>query len=220
LRLRFPSAPASGVSGVYRQLRRVLQCIPAPILYSSGQQINAQVPFELAGQTSVQMQLVNRQVQVHLAETRMFAVADHQPAIFLATAGLTEPVSRLDALWRQPLHRPCRNRAECRWHPERTGTNPAVAGSTVTLFANGLGQLTPNLTTENGGGDKTAVTLTPGVVFLDPNLAPFNTTTKTIPGTLNGVRTGAVPGARRQLPSRVPPSHPLNSASTCASVLP
>ena len=180
-----PFVPASGVSASTANFGVFFNGIPAPILYSSGQQINAQVPFELAGQTSVQMQLVNRQVPLHLAETRTFAVADHQPAIFLATAGLTSPFPG----WTRCGDNLSIGPAAIALNADGTRndcTNPAVAGSTVTLFANGLGQLTPNLTTGTAAATP-AVTLTPGVVFLDPNLAPFNTTTKTIPGTLNGV---------------------------------
>jgi uncharacterized protein (TIGR03437 family) len=180
-----PFFPASGVSASTDNFGVFFNGIPAPILYSSGQQINAQVPFELAGQTSAQMQIVNTRIPSHLTETRTFAVADRQPAIFLSMPGSDEPVPRLDAMRRHPSIGP----AAIALNTDGTlndCTNPAVAGSTVTLFANGLGQLAPNLTTGTAAATP-AVTLTPGVVFLDPNLAPLTTTTKTIPGTLNGV---------------------------------
>jgi uncharacterized protein (TIGR03437 family) len=180
-----PFVPASGVSASTGNFGVFFNGIPAPILYSSGQQINAQVPFELAGQTGAQMQIVNTQIPLHLAETRTFAVVDRQPAIFLSMPGLTSPFPG----WTKCGDTLSIGPAAIALNADGTlndCTNPAVAGSTVTLFVNGLGQLTPNLTTGTAAAIP-AVTLTPGVVFLDPNIAPLTTTTKTIPGTLNGV---------------------------------
>jgi uncharacterized protein (TIGR03437 family) len=180
-----PFIPASGVSASTDNFGVSFNGIPAPILYSSGQQINAQVPFELAGQTSAQMQIVDTRIPLHLAETRTFAVADRQPAIFLSMPGLTS----LFPGWTQCGDTLSIGPAAIALNADGTlndCTNPAVAGSTVTLFVNGLGQLTPNLTTGTAAAIP-AVTLTPGVVFLDPNLGSLTTTTKTIPGTLNGV---------------------------------
>ena len=129
--------------------------IPAPILYSSGQQINVQVPFEVAGQTSVQMQLVNKQVPRYTLCSGTAAIGP--AALAVNTDGTVNDCS-----------------------------NPAVAGSTVTLFVNGLGQLTPALTTGTMAAAP-AVTLDPGVNLLGRNFSPLDTTTKTLPGALNGV---------------------------------
>ncbi len=65
--------------------------IAAPILYSSSQQINAQVPFELSGQTTVQMQVINKQVPLQLSETHTLSVIERQPSVFLAASGVTSP---------------------------------------------------------------------------------------------------------------------------------
>ena len=159
--------------------------IPAPILYSSGQQINVQVPFEVAGQTSVLIQVVNKQVPLPLVETHTFAVAERQPAIFLSTAGMTSPF---------PGYTLCSGTVSigpAALAVNADGTvndcsNPAVVGSTVTLFVNGLGQLTPALTTGTIAAAP-AVTLAPGVNLLGRNFSPLDTTTKTLPGALNGV---------------------------------
>ena len=180
-----PFIPAGGVAASTTDFGVFFNGIAAPILYSSGQQINAQVPFELAGQTSVQMQVVNKQIPLKLAETRTFAVTERQPAIFLSIAAFTSPF---------PGYTQCGGKvaigpAALAINADGTVndcTNPAVAGSTITLFANGLGQLVPALTTGTVASAP-AVTLSPGVIFLDPNLSPLKTTTMTLPGALNGV---------------------------------
>lgn len=180
-----PFTPASGVSSSTNDFGVFFNGIPAPILYSSGQQMNVQVPFELSGQTSVQMKVVNNQLPSPLAETRTFAVAERQPAIFLSTLATSSPF---------PGYTQCGESVSI--GPAALAINldgtvndcahPAVAGSPVTLFMNGAGQLTPALTT-GAVAPAPPVTLTPAVVVLDPNLSPLNTTTQTLPGSLEGV---------------------------------
>jgi len=180
-----PFIPPSGVSASTDNFGVFFNGIPAPILYSSGQQINVQVPFELAGQTSVQMQVVNKQVPLKLAETRTFAVAERQPAIFLSIAAFTSPFPG----WTRCGGTVAIGPAALAVNADGTVNdcaNPAVAGSTVTLFANGLGQLTPALTTGTVAAAP-AVTLAPGVNILEPNNSPLKTTTMTLPGALDGV---------------------------------
>jgi len=180
-----PFLPASGVSASTNDFGVFFNGIPAPILYSSGQQINTQIPFELAGQASVRVQVVNKQLPLKLAETYTLAVAERQPAIFLSTAAWTSPF---------PGYTQCGGTVAigpAALAVNADGTlndcaNPAVSGSTVTLFANGLGQLTPALATGTVAAAP-AVMLAPGVTLLDPNLSPLITETSTLPGALNGV---------------------------------
>jgi len=180
-----PFIPAGGIAPSSSDFGVFFNGVAAPILYSDGQQINVQVPFEIAGQSSVQMQVLDKQVPLTLAETRTLAVVDRQPAIFLTPAAENSPFS---------------------WYTVCGGTvaigkaalalnsdgsvndcaNPAAAGSVVTLFANGLGQVTPALSTGVISAAP-AATLTPNVDALDPNLGPIATTTRTVPGALTAL---------------------------------
>src|SRR5262249_14489965 len=73
-----PFIPQDGVAPSTASFGVTFNGIPAPILYSSGQQINVQVPFEIAGQSTVQMQIADNQIPLVLKETRTLAVADRQ----------------------------------------------------------------------------------------------------------------------------------------------
>jgi uncharacterized protein (TIGR03437 family) len=177
--------PPHGVSSSTSDFGVFFNGIPAPILYSSGQQINVQVPFEISGQTSVQMQIVNKQLPLPLSETHTFAVAERQPAIFLSTTALASPF---------PGYTQCGGTvsigpAALAINPDGTVNDcahPAIAGTSVTLFMNGAGQFTPALRTGIVAAPP-PVTLTPGMVILGPNLSPLKTTTQTLPGSLEGV---------------------------------
>src|ERR1035438_3170904 len=79
-------SPSSGVTPSTSTFGVYFNGIPAPILYSSAQQINLQAPFEIAGQTTVQMQVVDLQTPLHLSETYTLGVVQRQPAIYLAPA--------------------------------------------------------------------------------------------------------------------------------------
>jgi hypothetical protein len=60
--------------------------IPAPILYSAAQQINVQVPFEIAGQSTVQMKVIDQQTTLPVSETLTLGVVQRQPTAFLTPA--------------------------------------------------------------------------------------------------------------------------------------
>jgi uncharacterized protein (TIGR03437 family) len=177
--------PPGGFSSSTSDFGVFFNGIPAPILYSSGQQINVQVPFEISGQTSIQMQVVNKQLTLPLAETRMFAVAERQPAIFLSPLALSSPY---------PGYTQCGGTVSI--GPAALAINsdgtvndcahPAIAGTPVTLFMNGAGQFTFALRTGIVAAPP-PVTLTPGMVILGPSLSPLKTTTQTLPGSLEGV---------------------------------
>jgi uncharacterized protein (TIGR03437 family) len=139
--------------------------VPAPILYAAGQQINVQVPFEIAGQATVQMQVVDKQIPLALTETRTLPLVERQPAVFLSPDGIESPF---------PGYSVCHGAvsigtAAVALNADGTRNacdNPAVEGSVVTIFAEGLGQPTP-----------------PAVVgALDSRLAPLTTATQAIPG--------------------------------------
>jgi uncharacterized protein (TIGR03437 family) len=90
--------------------------------------------------------------------------------------------------------------------------NPATAGSTLTLFVDGLGVVTPALTT-GAIATAPAVALTPAVTVSDPHVNSLPAATLTIPGTVTAVQQvpvqlpkSAKPGAYLLAPS-------LNGAS-------
>lgn len=180
-----PFTPPGGVTASTSDFGVFFNGVPAPILYASAQQINVQVPFEIAGQTSVQMQVIDKQTPLPVSETRTLAVVERQPAIFLTPAAMAGPF---------PWYTQCGStvvigEAAIALNADGTlndCTHPAPAGSVVTLFLDGLGQVTPALTT-GAASQPPAVTLTPGVNFADPSLSPIPTTTTTVPGSLTAL---------------------------------
>jgi uncharacterized protein (TIGR03437 family) len=117
---------------------------PAPILYASATQINAIVPFELAGAS-------NASVEATFASARSnsitLPVTPSEPGIFSADASGKGPGAILDTTY----------------HLVST-TNPVSAGSIIQVFATGQGQTSP------GGVDGL---IEPGTLPLpSPLLAP------------------------------------------------
>ncbi len=91
--------------------------IPAPLLYVSARQINAQVPWEVSGEAQVA-------VTVNGASVGQFSVATAPtaPGVF-TTAGQAQALHADGTL--------------------ASVSNPAAAGETLTVYANGLGPVTP-----------------------------------------------------------------------------
>jgi uncharacterized protein (TIGR03437 family) len=179
--------------------------ILAPILYSSAEQINVQVPFEIAGQSTVQMQVTDNQIPLVLKETRTLAVADRQPAMFIAPEaiagafpGYTQCGSAISIGAPAVAINADGTLNDC--------THSAVAGSTVTLLVDGLGQVSPALAT-GVKATAPAATLTPGVDALLSNAVPIPMVTATIPGVLSGVN-----AVQFQVPPVVGPLSPVTIA--------
>jgi uncharacterized protein (TIGR03437 family) len=179
-----PFTPAGGVAGSTASFGVFFNGIAAPILYASAQQINVQVPYEIAGQTTVQMQVIDKQIPLALSETRTLGVVERQPSIFLTAAGSQSSF---------PGYSVCGGMvvigvAAVALNADGTlndCTNPAVAGTTVTVFLNGLGPVAPALVT--GGISQETVMLSPGVEVLDSNFAPVASVTSSVPGSISGV---------------------------------
>jgi uncharacterized protein (TIGR03437 family) len=159
--------------------------IAAPILYSSANQINLQVPYEIAGQSTVEMQLMSRETPLADSETITLAVDAQQPSVFLTAAAVNSAL---------PAYTVCGGSvvfgvAAAALNADGTVndcTNPARPGSTVTVFVNGMGQVTPALTT-GAIAMPPAVQLSPGVTAVDddgPNLA---VATLTVPSAVEGI---------------------------------
>jgi uncharacterized protein (TIGR03437 family) len=192
----FPFNPTGGVAQSTNTFGVFFNGIPAPILYSSDQQINVQVPFEIAGASTVQMQIVNKQIVNPVSETRTVGVVERQPSIFLSTAALASPFPGLSVCGAATKF----GQTALALNSDGTVndcTNPAIAGTMVTVFLNGFGVVTPALGT-GVISPSPAVTLAPS---MDPG--PFTGTTviatKSLPGSITGVaqvqlQAGAGPG--------------------------
>jgi uncharacterized protein (TIGR03437 family) len=104
---------------------------PAPLLYVSSGQVNVQVPFEVAQKDSTVMTV---SVGSNVAAVRMFAVTPSNPSLFLDTSASpvkcdpnlasTLPWVALLAMNSDGSRNSC--------------DNPAVSGSVVTIFLNGV----------------------------------------------------------------------------------
>jgi len=180
-----PFIPPTGVAASTASFGVYFNGIPAPILYSAAQQVNVQVPYEIAGQTSVQMQVVDQRTPLPTAETLTLGVVERQAAVFLTAAasgslfpgytvcnGAMALGSAAVALNADGSLNDC--------------NNPAAAGSVVTILIDGLGPVTPALVTGTIAAAP-PVFLTPGVVVLDPDLGPIPSTTLSVPGAIAGV---------------------------------
>jgi uncharacterized protein (TIGR03437 family) len=163
-------AQSSNTFGVF------FNSIPAPILYSSAQQINVQVPYEIAGANTVKMQVRSTQISNPVSETRTLGVVERQPAIFLSLAALLSPL---------PGYSTCGTteglgQAGLALNADGTlndCTNPATVGSAVTVFLNGFGPVTPAL--------PTGVIPPRPAVTLSPSLDPGSFTGTTVIATTN-----------------------------------
>jgi uncharacterized protein (TIGR03437 family) len=202
-----PFIPPGGVAASSATFGVFFNGIPAPILYSAAQQVNVQVPFEIAGQTTVQMQVIDQQIPLSVSETLTLGVVDRDPAVFLSPAASGSPF---------PGYTVCGGivaigTAAVALNADGTlndCTNPAISGSAVTVFLNGLGLVTPALAT-GAITQAPPVTLTPGVDALDGNLAPIISTTRSVPGSISGlaqVQLPLPPGAGPLAPFLVTPT--------------
>ncbi len=194
-----PFTPTAGVEASSSSLSVFFNGIAAPILYTSAQQINVQVPYEIAGQSGVQMQVTGTLTSLPVSESRTLAVAQRQPSVFLSTDAVESPLagysvcSSLIQLFEVAVALNADGTLnDC--------TNPAAGGSIVTIFLNGLGPVTPAQTT-GAISAAPAVALTPAV---NPNASEYTDVpvtalaTTTVPGSISGVAQ-----VRLQLPPSV-----------------
>ncbi len=105
--------------------------IAAPLFYVQANQINAQVPFEVAGQASAQLTVVYQGATVAGSTVTL---ADTSPALFTLNYGTGNAVAvNADG-------------------SINSDTNPAARGSIVTLYATGQGQTWPAGVTGQAAG--------------------------------------------------------------------
>jgi uncharacterized protein (TIGR03437 family) len=194
-----PYAPPGGVEASSSSLGVFFSGVPAPILYTSAQQINVQVPYEIAGQSGVQMQVTGTLTSLPVSESRTLAVAQRQPSVFLSTDASESPVTGFSVCGSlvQLFEAAVALNADGTLND---CTNPAAGGSIVTIFLNGLGPVTPAQTT-GAISAAPAVALTPAVdpsAGEEPGIQVTTLTTTTVPGSISGVAQ-----VRLQLPQNV-----------------
>lgn len=120
-------APTISAEGIYptrsSDVQVLLNGVAAPLLYLSPSQINAIVPFQVAGLDQVGLQVTTAN---YGSNPMLLACTDTSPALFTADGsgmGLAAAVNQ-DGRANSP-------------------TNPAAAGSVVTVFGTGFGITTP-----------------------------------------------------------------------------
>jgi uncharacterized protein (TIGR03437 family) len=163
-----PFLPTGGVAQSNDNFGVFFNGAPAPILYSAAQQINVQVPFEIAGASTVQMRVVSLNVTNPFIETRTLGVAARAPSIFLSAAALLSPLPGFSVCGGAKVF----GQTAVALNADGTlndCTNPAPAGTPVTVLV-------------NGGGSQSAPPFDPG---------PFTGTTviaqQTVPGAITGI---------------------------------
>jgi uncharacterized protein (TIGR03437 family) len=143
-----------------------------------------QVPYEIAGASTVQMQLLSQQIANPVSQTQTQGVVERQPAIFLSLAALTSPFPG----WSACGGATSLGQTALALNADGTVndcTNPAIAGSAVTVFPGGIGPATPALATE-------VIAPSPAAA-LSPSLVPGSFTgttviaTTSLPGSITGV---------------------------------
>jgi uncharacterized protein (TIGR03437 family) len=166
--------------------------IAAPILYTAANQINLQVPYEISGQTQVTMQVSSQSVSPAVSESYIFAVATRQPSVFVGEASFDAAIfdiatcNGLSIAGLQPL-------AFNADGSVNSCANPAAAGSTVTIFLNGLGVTTPAQTT--GSISPSAVAISPVAAAGSASGTTGAVPTQTLPGEIASVVQVQVPVA-------------------------
>jgi uncharacterized protein (TIGR03437 family) len=186
-----PDTPAAfriGTNGLVTSLDGVtvtFNGIPAPILYTSGIQINLQVPYEIAALGQVTMQVSSSMVAPPVSESYILAVAVRQPSVFISSNASSQPLFDLTACNGQNVSGlpPLALNAD---GTQNSCANPAASGSVVTIFLNGLGLTTPTLST--GAISDFVVALNPaaGMVNAGDALADF-LSTATLPGSIDSI---------------------------------
>jgi uncharacterized protein (TIGR03437 family) len=106
---------------------------PSPLLYVSGQQVNFQAPYEISGSSETDMTMTYSDVDGNkISDSRTLKVATSNPVAFLS-----QP-----SIFNQSF--PLALNADGTVNSQ---SNPAAAGSVVTIFIDGLGLTSPPLVT-------------------------------------------------------------------------
>ncbi|MGD1092340.1 MAG: SBBP repeat-containing protein [Bryobacteraceae bacterium] len=180
-----PALPANGFPTAFNGVTVTFNGIAAPILYTSGIQINLQVPYEVAGQSQVTMQISSQSVSPAVSESYTLAGVDYQPSVFLSSAGFQQPFLDITTCNSQQVAglQPLALNADGTLN---SCSNPAVSGSAVTIFLNGLGITSPSEMT--GAMNSSPIAVTPGVTLLVGDPTAVNIlSTETLPASITGL---------------------------------
>jgi uncharacterized protein (TIGR03437 family) len=158
--------------------------IAAPLLYTSSNQINLQVPFEIAGQSQITMQVTSQSVSPAISESYILAVVAREPGFFTGPADFSSPLADSAT---------CDGQIFAGLQPlavNADGTingcsNPATPGSMVTVFLNGLGVVTPALAT--GAIALSTAAVSPAAVLVPATGPPSALPTFTLAGAVSGI---------------------------------
>jgi uncharacterized protein (TIGR03437 family) len=171
------AVPSAGSAFSFQGVSVTFNGLAAPILYTSGQQINIQAPYEIAGQDSVEMQVVS--VLEGFAERKLLRVVQRQPSVFLSPDALLSDVpgfSYCGIAFSRAQHALALNADGTL----NTCLNAALPGSTVTIFMNGLGPTQP---LQKSG----AIAPGPPVAIIPGATGAGILSTTTSPGTISAV---------------------------------
>jgi uncharacterized protein (TIGR03437 family) len=150
---------------------------PAPILYAQSEQINAQVPWELAGKTTAQMHVEYNGVSTR---TGVVTLQPSAPALFPAQYGAPQgAIINQDGTRNSP-------------------TNPAPAGTVVSIYGTGGGVTSPASVTGGLAPIRPKTTLElPTTVIIDNTLSVAADYAGVAPTFISGLM---------QINVRIPPS--------------
>ena len=113
----------------FQSLGIVANQAPAPLLYVSGQQINFQAPYEIAGSPQTSLTLTYSDVNGNsVSDARPVQVAARNPVAFLSQPSIVNQTFPLTLNADGTVN---------------SQTHPAAAGSVVTIFLDGLGLTSP-----------------------------------------------------------------------------
>ena len=126
--------------------------VPAPIMFVSPGQITVQVPWELEGQSSAQVKVIIDEAVYSNVFT--LPLANYAPALFTNSGNIAQATDSN----RNPI----------------TGSNPAVPGQTIQLFANGLGPVNNTPADGSPAVDASSTTTTPCTVTMEGQQAQVN----------------------------------------------
>jgi uncharacterized protein (TIGR03437 family) len=121
--------------------------MPSPLLYVGGEQINFQAPFGIAGGTQANINFAS--AVSNLSDSLTLPIVAASPAVFLNTATPSPALASCTMFSSGSVN----GLLALALNPDgsvNTCLNPASAGSTVTLFLNGLGVTPPAIAASTG----------------------------------------------------------------------
>lgn len=178
-----PAMPSNGFPTSFNGVTVTFNGVPAPILYTSGVQINLQVPYEIAGQTQVTMQVSSQLAATPVSESYILGVVAMQPSVFLSASNFTLPIFG-EVACNGTIYGGPQALALNQDGSVNSCTNPALPGSAVTFFVNGLGATSPALVT-GAVNPAPPVAITPAV--LSATGFALQISTVAAPGAVSGL---------------------------------